>query len=137
MKSLDDNIKQFFSSQVYAVVGASNNRFKFGNKVLRCYLQHEKEVYPIHPQEQWIEGLACLPNIADLPPQVKSLSIITPPAVTEKIVVQAAHKGIQNIWMQPGAESETAINYCLEHQINLIAQGPCILVILGFNEDVS
>lgn len=131
---MSDQIEQFFSSSAYAVIGASTDRKKFGNKVLRCYLQHYKTVYPVNPREGFIEGLICMNNINDLPKTVKSISIVTPPSVTEKIVEQAIEKGIKNIWMQPGADSEAAIKNCIEHHVNIIAQGPCILVELGFVE---
>ncbi|MBA2652216.1 MAG: CoA-binding protein [Tatlockia sp.] len=131
---MKNSIEQFFSSQTYAVIGASNNRQKFGNKVLRSFLQHFMSVYPVNPHEDFIEGLFCLKQISELPPTVKSITIITPPEITEKIVDEAIKKGIKNIWIQPGAESETAIYHCLKHKINLIANGPCILVELGFTE---
>lgn len=131
---MTDKIKQFFSSSAYAVIGASNNRQKFGNKVLRCYLQHNKTVFPVNPREKIVEGLPCIAEIADLPQSVNSISIITPPRITEEIVAQAIKKGIKNIWMQPGAESDTAINHCLKNKINVIANGPCILVELGFTD---
>lgn len=131
---MSDKIKQFFTSSAYAVIGASNNRQKFGNKVLRCYLQNNKTVYPVNPGEKIVEGLPCITEIADLPHFVNSISIITPPVITEKIVAQAIKKGIQNIWIQPGAESDTAINNCLQNKINVIANGPCILVELGFTD---
>lgn len=131
---LSPDINQFFTSPAYAVIGASSNRNKFGNKVLRCYIQQNKKVYPVNPHEQKIEGLAVVHQIADLPNNVKSISVITPPAVTEKIVDQAIQKGIQNIWMQPGAESPLAIQKCKEHHINVIADGRCILKELNFHE---
>lgn len=129
-----NNIEQFFSSPAFAVVGASTNRQKFGNKVLRTYLQHSKKVYPVHPTEKIIEGVSCYPDLPSLPDSVKSISIITPPPITEKIVQQAIAKKIENIWMQPGAESNAAIENCKKHGINVIAEGPCILVELGFVE---
>lgn len=132
--SLDQNIQNFFSSRAYAVVGASSNREKFGNKVLRAYLQKHKKVYPINPNEKIIEGVPCLPNLQPLPDEVQSISIITPPFVTENIVQQAILKGIKHIWMQPGAESDLAIKLAEDKGINVIARGPCILVILRFSE---
>ncbi|PJE10431.1 CoA-binding protein [Legionella sp.] len=131
---MSDQIERFFTSSAYAVIGASTNREKFGNKVLRCYLQHYKTVYPVNPKEGFIEGLVCINNIVDLPETVASISIITPPAITEKVVEQAIKKGIKNIWIQPGAESDTAIQNCLKNHVNVIAKGPCILVELGFVE---
>ncbi|MBA3536637.1 MAG: CoA-binding protein [Tatlockia sp.] len=131
---MKSQIDQFFSSKAYAVIGASNNREKYGNKVLRCYLQNYLTVYPINPRAGFIEGLACLQDLNDLPNSVKSISIITLPEITEKIVDQAIKKGIKNIWIQPGAESDIARDKCLKNQINIISNGPCILVELGFVE---
>ena len=127
-------IELFLQSPAFAVFGASSNRSKYGNKVLRCYLQHDKTVYPVNPNEELIEGLSVIRSMDDLPDEVKSISIITPPPITERIVVEAIKKGIQNIWMQPGAESDLAIQNCRNHQINIIAGGPCILVIMGYND---
>lgn len=132
---IEKKIELFLSSPAFGVVGASNHRNKYGNKVLRVYLQHHKKVYPINPHEKSIEGLDCLPNLNHLPNDVKSISIITPPSITEQIVEEAIQKGIKHIWMQPGAESDSAILECKLHQINVIAKGPCILVALGFHED--
>ncbi|MCC2645900.1 MAG: CoA-binding protein [Burkholderiales bacterium] len=125
------DIQKFLASPAFAVIGASNNRDKFGNKVLRCFIKHKKTVYPIHPIEKEIEQLRCLKSVAQLPDTVESISIITPPLLTEKIIAQAVNKGIKNIWMQPGAASQSAIDECIRNGINVIANGPCILVELG------
>lgn len=131
---MQDNIKHFFEAKAFAVVGASTQRHKIGNKVLRCYLQNNKTVYAVNPREVIIEGVQSFPSTLELPNTVESISIITPPVVTEIIVEQAICKGIKNIWMQPGAESDKALELCHTHQINVIAGGPCILVELGFKE---
>jgi len=125
------DIKKFLASPAFAVIGASNNRDKFGNKVLRCYITNQKTVYPIHPIEKEVEQLRCLKSVAELPDTVESISIVTPPLLTEKIIGQAITKGIKNIWMQPGAASQTAVDECTKNGINVIANGPCILVELG------
>jgi predicted CoA-binding protein len=131
---MTQSIELFLQSPAFAVIGASSNKDKYGNKVLRCYLQHNKTVYPVNPHEKIIENVSVVSTIADLPQEVESISIITPPSVTEKIVIEAIAKGIKNIWMQPGAENEKAIQNALNHGINVIAGGPCILVVLGFKE---
>lgn len=129
---MDKALQQFFTSSAFGVAGASNNRTKYGNKVLRCYMQHNFKVYPINPNEPVIEGLTAVSSIIELPSEVQSISVVTPPPITEKIVKQAIAKGIKNIWMQPGAESTASIAECQLHGINVIAGGPCILVHLGF-----
>jgi uncharacterized protein len=132
--SKDQQIELFLSSPAFGVAGASVNRHKYGNKVLRCYLQHGKTVVPINPSESEIEGVACVATIGELPAEVKSLSMITPPAVTAQLVPQAIEKGIKNIWMQPGAEHPDAVALCRERGINIIADGSCLLVVLGYGD---
>jgi len=132
--SIEERIAQFLSAPAFAVAGASSNRDKYGNKVLRCYLQNGKTAIPVNPREQAIEGIPCVAGVADLPPEVTSLSIITPPAVTEKIVSQAIAHGIRHICMQPGAESAAAVAACRAAGINVIADGSCLLVVLGYHE---
>jgi len=127
-------IQSFLSGAPHAVVGASRNRDKYGNKVLRAYLQHGREVHCVHPSEAEIEGVPCVRSIADLPDGVHGLSIITPPPVTENVVREAAAKGIQRLWMQPGAESQRALDLAAELGLETIARGPCLLVVLGYRE---
>lgn len=133
-QTIEEQISQFLSAETFAVVGASSNRDKYGNKVLRCYQQHGRRVIPVNPQAKMIEGLSCKANVTELPTEVQSLSIITPPKITEQVVEQAILRGIKNIWMQPGAQSPEAVRRCEEAGINVIADGSCLLVVLGYHE---
>lgn len=132
--TIQDQIKTFLASPAFGVVGASANRDKYGNKVLRCYLQNGKSVVPANPTEPAIEGISCVASVSDLPADVKSISMITPPAVTAKLVPLAIEKGIRNIWMQPGAEHPEAVALCQQRGVNVIADGSCLLVVLGYHE---
>jgi predicted CoA-binding protein len=134
MPSIEAQIEQFLASPAFGVAGASPRREKYGNKVLRCYLQHGRKAIPVNPREQAVEGVPCVATVSDLPADVKSLSIITPPQVTEQVVEQAIARGIRNVWMQPGAESEKAVARCREAGVNVIADGTCLLVVMGYHE---
>ena len=134
MLDIQDPIQRFLTSLAYGVVGASPRRHKYGNKVLRCYQQNGRRAIPVNPREQLIEGATCVTSVLDLPDDVKSISVITPPAVTERVVDEAIRKGIEHIWMQPGAESERAVEACEAAGINVIADGSCVLVVLGYRE---
>lgn len=134
MDSIADQISRFLESPAFGVVGASPRRHKYGNKVLRCYQQNGRRAIPVNPRESVIEGATCVASVAELPSEVKSISVITPPAITERVVEEAARKGIENVWMQPGAESERAIATCKAAGINVIADGSCVLVVLGYRE---
>ncbi len=131
---ISEKIAKFLDAQMFAVAGASNDRGKYGNKVLRCYKEKGFRVVPINPRETEVEGLACVAGVSELPDTVTSLSIITPPSITALIVDEAVKKGIRNIWMQPGAESQASVEKCVRAGINVIADGSCILVVLGYRE---
>lgn len=130
----DERIKIFLSSESFGVVGASTNRNKFGNKVVRVYQQNNRNVIPVNPRAEQIEGEACVASVAELPDETQSISVITPPKITEQVVEEAIAKGIKNIWMQPGAESATAVDNGLKNGLNVIADGSCVLVVLGFKD---
>ncbi|KAI9593401.1 CoA-binding protein [Syncephalis fuscata] len=122
-------LKKFMLQKQFAVVGASIAREKFGNKVLRWYQERNLPVVPINPNEQEIEGLACLANLTTLSePTHTAVSVITPPRVTLTVLKQAKELGIPYLWLQPGAENEECIQYATEAQLNIIYGGPCILV---------
>ena len=131
----DPRIARFLSAQAFGVVGASADRAKYGNKVLRCYLQHGRRAIPVNPRGGMIEGVPCVATVEDLPPEVSSLSLITPPAVSEQVVAQAHARGIHNLWLQPGAESPAAVAACQGSGGVCIADGSCLLVVLGYRND--
>ncbi len=132
--TIEERIQRFLSAEIFAVAGASTNRAKYGNKVLRCYQQNGRQVIPVNPRAETIEGLPCAATLADLPDGATSLSVITPPKITEQLVEEAIARGIANIWMQPGAASPAAVSRCREAGINVIADGSCLLVVLGYRE---
>jgi predicted CoA-binding protein len=102
--------------------------------VLRCYQQHGKTVYPVNPKAPEVEGLKAYPSLAALPVAVKAISVITPPMATEQVVRDAAAAGVTHIWMQPGAESQSAIAAAESLGMSVIAGGPCLLVVVGYHE---
>lgn len=132
----DTQIQSFLAGDGFAVAGASTNRAKYGNKVVRVYQQTGRAVYPVNPRADQIEGVPCYASLAEVPGPVHGLSIITPPKITEQIVRQAIDLGIKHIWCQPGAESPAAAAMAQEAGVNLIAGGPCVLVVLGYREQV-
>ena len=134
MQDPTDPIERFLDSPAFGVVGASPHRHKYGNKVLRCYQQNGRRAIPVNPHEREVEGSACVASVLDLAEDVRSISVITPPPATERVVEEAIRKGIRNVWMQPGAESEASIEACQKAGINVIADGSCVLVVLGYRE---
>ena len=127
-RPIPDIIADFLKEGPYAVVGASNDRAKFGNRVLRAYVHKGWKVYPVNPRESTVEGLQAYSTLAEIPEKPRGVSIITPPAITERIVAEAADAGARFVWMQPGAESPEAIRIARERGLEVIADGSCFLV---------
>lgn len=135
--SIEDKIRAFLAGSPHAVIGATPDHSKIGNKVLRAYMQKGLTVLPVNPFAEDVEGLTGYRDLASLPEKPHGISIITPPYVTEKIVEQAKVLGIANIWMQPGSESEVAIQAAEWAGINVISGGTSILQELGFQEHAA
>lgn len=134
MTTTDEKIEAFLQQPAFAVAGASTNREKYGNKVLRVYLQHDRVVYPLNPKASEIEGAQAYPNVAALPDDTAALSIVTPGPITRVIVKAALERGIRHFWMQPGAQDDGAIAMAEAAGATVIHSGPCALVVLGYND---
>lgn len=112
---------------VIAVVGASRDPKKYGHQVYRDLKEAGYKVYPVNPNADEILGDKCYPDLESLPTKPNVVDIVVPPKVTKEIVKTCKELGITKVWMQPGSESEGAINFCKENAIDCI-HGLCIMV---------
>lgn len=128
------SVDAFLAEAAFAVVGASNNRDKYGNKVLRCYAQNGRDVVAVHPHETSVEGKPCYARLTDVPGSPRAVSVVAPPAAAATIVEQADAAGVKHLWFQPGAEHDDAIADAERRGIAVIHGGPCLLVALGFRD---
>lgn len=129
--SVRDRITAFLACSAFAVVGASEDPRKFGHRVFAAYLRHGRRAYPVHPTAVAVLGVPAYPRLDALPERVEAVSIITPPAVTERVMEEAIAAGVRHVWMQPGAESAAAVAKGAAAGISVIYGGPCLLVELG------
>ncbi|KAG1137454.1 hypothetical protein G6F64_010269 [Rhizopus arrhizus] len=122
--------QRFINNPYFIVVGASSNRQKFGNRILRWYQSHNLQVTPVHPKEEEIEGLKAAKSIREINnPADTSISIITPPKITLNVLQEAKELGFKYIWIQPGAEDHDVAEYVKnQSDLHVILGGPCLLV---------
>ena len=113
-------ISDFVNRRVWAVVGASQDRAKFGYRVFRSLADAGYEVYPVNPRGGELDGVTVYRRLADLPQKPAVVDLVVPPAVTDQIVKEAHRLGLDRVWMQPGAESDAAIAYCHENGIQVV-----------------
>lgn len=89
-----------------AIVGASADRAKFGNKAVRAYGRQGWTVFPVNPNEESIEGLKTYARLSDVPGPLARVSLYVPPDIGVKLLPEIKAKGAAELWLNPGAESD-------------------------------
>jgi predicted CoA-binding protein len=115
--------------KVVAVIGASSDRRKFGNRAVRAFLRQGYTVIPINPHEDQIEGLKTYPTILDVPGPIDMATFYLPPDIGERVIDDVAKKGVAEVWLNPGSESERLIQRARALHIEPIVA--CSIVSVG------
>lgn len=114
------------TKNVFAVVGASKDPEKYGHRVYKDLRSAGLNVYPVNPNAEEILGDKCYPSIEALPVKPDVVDVVVSPKITEETVKTCWKLGITKVWMQPGSESQAAINFCNENGMEVI-YGICIM----------
>ncbi|MEA3254473.1 MAG: CoA-binding protein [Candidatus Altiarchaeota archaeon] len=116
-------------ANVVAVVGVSIDPAKWGYKLYNALKPVYSRVYAVNPRYGKVDGVRCYPDLRSLPEKPDVVVTVVPPKVTEAVVEVCRDLGIRRIWMQPGSESEKAIDLCRSNGIEVIYN--CCLVVDG------
>jgi predicted CoA-binding protein len=116
-----------------AIIGASADRAKFGNKAVRAFVQQGYTVYPVNPKETHIEGLPAFKSIADVPVRPNLISVYLPPPVLLKVLPDIAARGCDEFWLNPGTESDEVIAAAEKLGLNIIQA--CSIVGIGLSPE--
>ena len=92
--------------KVVAVIGASSNRQKFGNRALRAFQHQGHTVIPINPNETEVEGIKTYASVLDVPGPIDMATFYVPPEIGERVLDEVARKGIAEVWLNPGADGD-------------------------------
>ena len=126
--AMESRIRDFLAQETLALFGMSRSGGEFGNKVYHNLTSKGYRIYPVHPVAESIAGITCWQSLTALPVKVGGAVIVVPPEQTERIVEKLAEADIRRVWMQPGAESAKAIQYCEENRISVIYQ-ECVMML--------
>jgi uncharacterized protein len=118
-------------AKTVAVVGASADRNKFGNKALRAFRAEGFTVIPINPNEREVEGLGTYASVLDVPGPIDMATVYVQPEVAERLLEEFEAKQIPEIWFNPGAESDTVIAEARRRRLNAIFA--CSIIGIGRN----
>jgi hypothetical protein len=118
-------------SKIVAVIGASNDRSKFGNRAVRAFQRQGYTVFPINPHVSEVEGLKAYASVLDVPGPIDMATLYVPPEIGEGLIGELARKQIPEVWVNPGAESDELIARARALQIQPIVA--CSIVGIGQN----
>jgi predicted CoA-binding protein len=122
------------SQRSIAIVGASADRSKFGNKAVRAYLRQGYAVYPVHPRADTIEGLPAYRSVLDVPVErLDMVSIYLPPELGMAVLDEVARKPPAELWLNPGAESPELLDKAKKLGLNVVAA--CSIVAVGIHPE--
>lgn len=116
-------------SKVVAVVGASSDRGKFGNKALRAFRAEGYTVVAVNPNEPEVEGLKTYASVLDVPQPIDMATVYVPPEIGITLLPEFERKGIPEIWVNPGAESDEILAEARRRKLNVIAA--CSIIGIG------
>ncbi len=112
-----------------AIIGASNNREKWGNKAVRAFAQQGYTVYPVNPNEPEIEGLKAYARIQDVPVRPQMISVYVPPPRLVNLLPDLAARGCDELFLNPGTESAEVLTEC--ERLGLNAIQACSIIAAG------
>lgn len=121
------------SEESVAVIGASRDRRKYGNKALRAYVESGFTVYPVNPKEESIEGLKAYPTLDKIEEPVDFVSLYVPPAVGLQLLPAIAARKPKEVWLNPGSESDELIEAAADLHLRTVVG--CSIVTLGFSPE--
>ena len=107
-------------AKTVAVVGASNDRSKFGNKALRAFRAEGYSVIPINPNEREVEGLKTFGSVLDVPGPIDMATVYVQPDVALRLLPEFEQKKIGEIWINPGAENDELMDEASRRKLNAI-----------------
>ena len=116
-------------AKVVAVIGASSDRNKFGNKAVRAFRAEGYTVVPVNPNEPEVEGLKTYPTVMDVTQAIDIATVYVPPDIGLTLLEGFARKKIPEIWVNPGAESDELLAEAKRRKLNVIAA--CSIVGIG------
>lgn len=113
-----------------AVVGASNDPSKYGNVIVKNLMRRGYDVLPVNPNENSIAGLPAYPSLAEVPEPVHIVNVVTPPAVTLRVLEDAAAAGIGLVWLQDGSFDDAVLAAADRAKFKTVYDA-CIMVVAG------
>ena len=117
---MKDLIKDFLNQKKIAIAGSFRNETKYAYRILKQLKEKGYIIFPINPGISQVEGIKCYPSVLNITEKIDAINLVTPPDITTNVVKECKTANIMRVWMQPGAESKEAIDFCLNNNMKVI-----------------
>ena len=112
-----------------AVIGASSNRRKFGNKALRAFERNGYRVLAINPNESEVEGHRTFATVLDVPDTIDLATVYVPADAGVRVMEDLAKKGVEQVWLNPGADDPVVVGRAKALGLKVIQA--CSIIAIG------
>jgi len=127
---MEELIREMLSKKTWAVVGATDNKEKFGYKIYKKLKDCGYRVYPVNPNYNEVDGDKCYGSLKELPEIPEVIDMVVSPKIGLSTLQEAEELGIKFVWFQPGAQSEELIKYAMDRGIQVVYER-CVLIELN------
>ncbi len=117
---MEDLIENFVNLRIWAVVGYSDDPLKYGNRIYHDLSRAGYKVYPVNLKGGTVNGDQVYSSVSTLPEPPQVVDIVVPPSQTELVLKQCLEQGLRRVWLQPGAESPAALEFCRKHGMDVV-----------------
>jgi len=124
---MEQIIQSMLGKKNWAVIGATNNKTKYGNKIYNLLKSEGYNVFPVNPVYETVEGDTCYNNLSEISADIDCISVVVPPERGVAYIEEAASLGIKQMWFQPGTFDEDLLDLCEEKNIEMVYYA-CVLV---------
>ncbi len=121
-------MKEMLSKKKWAVIGATPNKEKTGNRIVKKLLNHGYDVYCVNPNYDEVEGLICYKDIESVPVIPDCIDFVVPPKVTKKTIEKIDSSKIEYLWFQPGSYDDETPKIAEDKGFHVVHEGACVMM---------
>ena len=112
--------KKTLKMKNWAVVGATDDKSRFGYKIVKILKENDYNVYPVNPKKDKVAGIRCYNKLSEIENKIDVVDFVINPQIGKNIIEEVAELDIEYVWLQPGSRSDEIRDYAKDYNIKII-----------------
>lgn len=129
MQDMTKNKEEMLAKKVWAVVGVTGKKDKFGYTIWKSLKKHGYETYGVSPNYEELEGDKIYKSVKDVPVQVEVVDMVVAPKIAMNVLDEAKEAGVEYIWFQPGSFNDEVISKSIDLGFKIL-NNDCVYAVL-------